>query len=84
MNSIMGMLGKGNNNLMMQAFGAMMRGESPRQFLNNLAQTNPALSGMDFSNLEQAAQQVCNANGVDMDAKMAEVKNYISNFEKKP
>lgn len=84
MNSIMGMLGQGNNNIMMQAFGAMMRGESPQQFLNNLAQNNPSLKGMDFSNLQQTAQQVCNANGVDMNAKMAEVKNYISNFEKTP
>lgn len=84
MNSIMGMLGQGNNNIMMQAFGAMMRGESPQQFLNNLAQNNPSLKGMDFSNLQQTAQQVCNANGVDMNSKMAEVKNYISNFEKKP
>ena len=84
MNSIMGMLGQGNGNIMMQAFGAMMRGETPQQFLNNLAQTNPSLKGMDFSNLQQTAQKVCNDNGVDMNAKMAEVKNYISNFEKTP
>jgi hypothetical protein len=31
----------GNNNMMMQAFGAMMRGESPGDFLKNLANTNP-------------------------------------------
>lgn len=81
MNSIMGMLGQGNNNMMMQAIGAMMRGESPRQFLNNLAQSNPALSGMDFSNLEQAAQKVCDSKGVDMNAKMAEINNLVSNFK---
>lgn len=84
MNSILGMLGGGNGNVMMQAFGAMMRGESPQQFLSNLAQNNPALKGMDFSDLQQTAQQVCNQNGVDMNSKMAEVKNIISNFEKKP
>ena len=84
MNSILGMLGQGNNNVMMQAFGAMMRGESPQAFLSNLAQNNPSLKGMDFSNLQQTAQQVCNANGVDMNSKMAEVKNIISNFEKTP
>ena len=84
MNSIMSMLGGGNNNIMMQAFGAMMRGESPQQFLQGLAQNNPALKGMDFSNLQQTAQQVCNAQGVDMNAKMAEVNNMIANFERKP
>ena len=74
MNSIMNMLG-GNNNIMMQAMGAMMRGESPKQFLQNLAQSNPQLQGMDFSNLQQTAQQVCNNNGVDMNSKMNEIKS---------
>lgn len=72
MNSIMGMLG--NNNIMMQAFGAMMRGESPQQFMQNLAQSNPALKGMDLNNLQQTAQQVCSENGVDMNAKIEEIK----------
>ena len=83
MNSILGMLGQGNNNIMMQAFGAMMRGESPQQFLQGLAQSNPALKGMDFSNLQQTAQQVCNNNGIDMNAKMEEVRRYVANFENK-
>ena len=84
MNSIMSMLGGGNGNIMMQAFGAMMRGESPQQFLQGLAQNNPALKGMDFSNLQQTAQQVCNAHGVDMNAKMDEVRRLVANFENKP
>lgn len=72
MNSIMGMLG--NNNIMMQAFGAMMRGESPQQFLQGLAQNNPALKGMDLNNLQQTAQQICSENGVDMNAKIEEIR----------
>ena len=72
MNSIMGMLG--NSNIMMQAFGAMMRGETPQQFLQGLAQTNPALKGMDLNNLQQTAQQLCNEKGIDMNAKIEEVK----------
>lgn len=75
MNSILGMLG--NNNIMMQAFGAMMRGENPRQFLSSLAQNNPQLKGLDLNNLEQTAQKVCNDNGVDMNAKMNELKTSI-------
>ena len=68
------MLG-GNNNIMLQAMGAMMRGESPRQFLQNLAQNNPQLQGLDFSNLQQTAETVCNNNGVDMNSKMSEIKS---------
>ena len=73
MNSIMNLLG-GNGNIMMQAFGAMMRGESPQSFLNNLAKTNPALRGMDFSNLQQTAQKVCQDNNIDMNEKINEIK----------
>ncbi|MBR4406094.1 MAG: hypothetical protein IKT30_06945 [Bacteroidaceae bacterium] len=73
MNSIMGMLG--NNNIMMQAFGAMMRGETPQQFLQNLARSNPALQGVDLNNLQQTAQQLCNEKGVDMNAKIEEIKS---------
>ena len=74
MNSIMNMLG-GNNNIMLQAMGAMMRGESPRQVLQNLAQNNPQLQGLDLNNLQQTAQQVCKDNNVDMGAKMNELKS---------
>jgi hypothetical protein len=74
----MNMLG-GNGNVMLQAMGAMMRGESPRQFLSNLAQNNPQLKGLDFNNLEQTAKTVCDNNGVDMNTKIKELK---SNFFK--
>ena len=76
MNSILGMLG-GNNNIMMQAMGAMMRGESPRQFLSNLAQNNPQLKGLNLDNLEQTAQQVCNDKGIDMNSKIKELESSL-------
>ena len=72
MNSILGMLG--NDNVMMKAFGAMMRGESPKQFLSNLAQTNPQLKNLNLDNLEQTAQEVCQSHGVDMNSKINELK----------
>ena len=62
------------NNLLMQAFGAMMRGESPQAFMQNLAKTNPMLSGMDFSNLEQSARQICKEKNVDVEEKIKELK----------
>ena len=79
MNSILGMFGQ-NNNIMMQAFGAMMRGESPKQFLQGLAQNNPALQGLDLNNLQQTAQQVCDSNNVNMNDKIEEIKKYIPNM----
>lgn len=71
--SMLGMLG--NNKILMQAFGAMMRGESPRQFMSNLARTTPELQGLDLNNLEQAADQVCNERGVDKCSKVNEIKS---------
>ena len=40
-------------NLCLKAVGAMLRGESPTEFLKNVAKTNPALQGYDFDDLEQ-------------------------------
>lgn len=53
-------------NILMQAIGAAMRGESPQQFMQNLAQSHPELKQYDLSNLPQTAQQVCQQKGVDM------------------
>ena len=47
------------NNIMMQAMGAMMRGENPQTFMQTLAQTNPQLQGLDLTNLNQTAEQLC-------------------------
>lgn len=53
-------------NILMQAMGAALRGESPQDFIQNLARTHPQLKQYDLSNLQQTAQQVCQQNGVDM------------------
>ena len=73
MNSLLGNKG----NILMQAFGAMMRGESPKQFMQNLAKSNPQLQGMNFDNLEQTARNVCRDNNVDMNAKLNEIKSQL-------
>ena len=70
MNPILSMLsgGGGQNGyaqIMMQAIGAAMRGESPETFMSNLAQTNPQLKGLDMSNLEQTAHSLARQKGVD-------------------
>ena len=82
-NSLMSILGGfgGNNNIMMQALGAMMRGESPQTFMQNLARTNPALQGLDLTNINATAQKVCKDHGVDADKLTAEIKQSIGNMK---
>lgn len=61
---------------MMQAMGAMMRGESPQAFLQNLAQTNPALKGLNLSDLKTTATNLCNEKGVDMNQMTEQIKDF--------
>lgn len=68
----------GNNNIMMQAFGAMMRGESPQAFLKNLANTNPQLQGLDLDNLENTAKSLCDKNGIDMNQLADKIKEFAN------
>lgn len=68
MNPIMNMLGSmqskngaQNRNVMMSAMFAMMRGQSPQDFLRTI----PELNGVDLSNIEGAAQKICSDRGVN-------------------
>jgi len=66
----------GNNSMMLQAMGAMMRGESPQTFLKNLANSNPQLQGLDFDNLESTAKTLCERNNVNMDELADKIKDF--------
>ena len=66
----------GNNNMMMQALGAMMRGESPTTFLKNLANTNPQLQGLNLDDLEGTAKALCDKNNVNMDELADKIKDF--------
>ena len=68
-----------NGNVMGQAMSAMMSGQSPQQFLMNLAKTHPQLKGMDFSNLQNVAQNLCNKKGVNMNDEIAKIKSSLPN-----
>ena len=76
--SILGGISGGNGNLMMQAVGAMMRGESPQDFMRNLANTNPALRGIDLNDINGSARRICQEHGKDPDQLTAEIKQTIS------
>ena len=84
-NSLMNILGSfaggGSGNIMMQAVGAFMRGESPMDFMRNLARTRPELQGMDFSDINAAAQKLCRERGVDPQKLTQEVTQYIQNMK---
>ena len=74
--------GGGIGNIFMQAVGAMLRGESPQDFMRGLANTEPKLRGLDLSDINATAQRVCQENGVDPDKLTAEIKKTISSFVK--
>ena len=75
MNPLM-MLGNNSNNIVMQALGAMMRGESPRDFLKNLSGNNPQLQGLDLNNLEGTAKALCEKNNVNMEQLADQIKDF--------
>ena len=67
-----------NNNMMMQAFGAMMRGENPRDFLKNLAKSNPQLQGLNLDDLQGTAQALCDKNNVNMNELADKIREFAN------
>jgi hypothetical protein len=63
---------------MMQAMGAMMRGESPQDFLKKLANTNPQLQGLDLDNLEGTAKTLCDKNNVNMNELADKIRGFAN------
>lgn len=83
-NPILQMLnGNQQSNIMMQAVGAMMRGESPQSFLQNLAKNNPALQGLDLSNPSLAAEQLYKDKGQDISAAKTSIMEKVGAFMKR-
>ena len=66
------------NPMMMQAMGAMMRGENPRSFLKNLANSNPQLQGLNLDNLEETAKSLCEKNNVNMEQLAEQIKGFAN------
>jgi len=83
-NPILQMLnGNQTSNIMVQAVGAMMRGESPQSFLQNLAKTNPMLQGLDLNNPSMAAEQLYKDKGQDINAAKNTIMDKVSSFIRK-
>ena len=82
-NPILQMLSGSQNpqsNIMMQAVGAMMRGEPPQSFLQNLAKTMPELQGLDLNNLDKTAEKLYQEKGQDINAAKSTIMEKISTF----
>ena len=67
-----------SNKYVMQAIGAMMRGESPQTFMKNLANTNPQLQGLDLDNLEETARSLCEKTNVDLNQLAEQIKGFAN------
>ena len=82
MNPILNMLGgagnPGSTNILLQALGAALRGESPQAFMKRLANSHPQLKKMNLDDLYGSAQQLCNERGLNMDEVTKSVDNTIS------
>ena len=71
----------GNNNIIMSAIGAMMRGENPQDFIKNLANTNPKLQGLDLDNLESTAKTLCERNNIDMNELAGKIQGFANSYK---
>lgn len=68
------------SNIMVQAVGAWLRGETPQSFLQNLAKNNPQLQGLDLNNPSQAAEQLYKDKGQDINTAKTSIMERVSAF----
>lgn len=76
------LLQMGNNNMLMQAMGAMMRGENPRSFIKNLAASNPQLQGLNLDDLQGTAKALCEKNNIDMNQLSNQIREFANSNNK--
>ena len=84
MNPILSILGGGKTSgyaqIMMQAVGAAMRGDSPENFMKGLAKTRPELQGLDLDNLEGTANNIAKKQGKDINVLKGQMETEIKKF----
>ena len=66
-----------NTNILLQAVGAALRGESAQDFMKNLASTDPRLKGVNMNDLYGSAQQLAKEQGKDINALTKEIDNVV-------
>ena len=55
-----------------------MRGENPKDFLKNLAKTNPQLQGLNLDDLQGTAKALCEKNNVNMEQLAEQIKGFAN------
>lgn len=70
--------GGGLMQILMQAVGAYMRGETPESFMKGLAWTHPKLKGLDLDDLEGTANKLARENGTTVDEVSKTVQQKLS------
>ena len=84
MNPIFSLLGGGKTSgyaqIMMQAVGAAMRGDSPEEFMKGLARSRPELQGLDLDNLEGSANSIARKQGKDINTLKGQIEAEVKKF----
>lgn len=57
--------GQGGTNILFQAVGAAMRGESAHDFMQRLANERPELKQINLADLQGSAQALCQQRGIN-------------------
>lgn len=85
--SVLGGFGGGSGggaiNIFIKIAGAILRGESPRDFAVRLAQTEPKLQGLDLSDLKTTASRMCREKGIDEAKITEEIKQSVATIIQK-
>lgn len=79
MNPILQMMSQRPNgqNIMMRAMSAMMSGQTPQQFLRSI----PELNNMDFNNIQNTAQQLCQQRGINYEQAKSQISNQLAGMK---
>ena len=88
-NPLLGFLGMGGGSggggglkILLKIVGAIARGESPTDFAMRLAQTEPAMQGLDLSDLNATADKLCRERGIDKQKLTEEIKQSVAKAKK--
>ena len=83
MNSLLNLFGGAGGSgtsILFQAIGAAMRGESPQDFIQKLANSDPRLKKVDLNDLMGSAQQLANEKGLNIDDVKNQLDSTFNNF----
>ena len=85
MNPLLKMLGGGGGNVfgqvMLQAIGSFMRGDSPQAFLQSLA-GRPEMKDVNLDDLEGSARKIAQEKGVSYESVMEQAQGIIQQYKK--